>query len=60
VDAIFDMLARAGILTRPFAGASDWLRFGLPGGEAAWSRLADALDAVGVKAYSEKVDRPFR
>ena len=34
---------RAGILTRPFANAPDWLRFGIPGDENAWRRLAAAL-----------------
>ncbi len=41
--ALFDRLARAGILARPFAHRPDWLRFGLPGNEAGWSRLAAAL-----------------
>ncbi|MBT9292821.1 threonine-phosphate decarboxylase CobD [Prosthecodimorpha staleyi] len=35
-------LAQAGILTRAFAEPT-WLRFGLPGSEAAWTRLAAAL-----------------
>ena len=38
----FDGLARAGLLTRPFAGRPGWLRFGLPGDEAAWRRLERA------------------
>lgn len=38
-----DRLARAGILVRRFDHASAWLRFGLPGEEAAWARLAKAL-----------------
>ena len=33
----------AGILARPFADAPDWLRFGIPGDESAWRRLAGAL-----------------
>ena len=41
--AWFERLARAGILTRPFAHRPDWLRFGLCGDEAAWDRLAAAL-----------------
>jgi cobalamin biosynthetic protein CobC len=39
----FDRLGRAGILVRRFAEQPDWLRFGLPAGEDAWQRLADAL-----------------
>ena len=39
----FERLARAGILTRPFAERPTWLRFGLPGNEAAWRRLEDGL-----------------
>lgn len=38
-----DFLARRGILVRHFAELSA-LRFGLPGDETAWSRLAAALD----------------
>jgi cobalamin biosynthetic protein CobC len=41
--ALFDHLGRAGILVRRFAEAPEWLRFGLPGNEAAWQRLAAAL-----------------
>jgi cobalamin biosynthetic protein CobC len=41
--AAFERLLGAGILARPFAGAPDWLRFGIPGGENAWERLALAL-----------------
>ena len=41
--ALFERLARAGILTRPFAEDAQRLRFGLPGGAAAWDRLAAAL-----------------
>lgn len=36
-------LARHGILTRPFPTHPDRLRFGVPGDEAAWTRLAGAL-----------------
>lgn len=45
-DAVADWFGRlgaAGILTRPFAYRADWLRLGLPGDEAAWARLAEAL-----------------
>jgi cobalamin biosynthetic protein CobC len=41
--AAFERLLAAGILARPFATAADWLRFGLPGDENAWERLATAL-----------------
>jgi cobalamin biosynthetic protein CobC len=43
---IFEELGRAGILTRRFGYASDWLRFGLPGDESAWERLRAALSLV--------------
>jgi cobalamin biosynthetic protein CobC len=39
----FERLLAAGILARPFATAADWLRFGIPGDENAWERLAMAL-----------------
>lgn len=41
--ALFDRLGRAGILVRRFSDHPTWLRFGLPGEEAAWDRLARAL-----------------
>ena len=41
--AAFERLLGAGILARPFADAPDWLRFGIPGDEHAWERLATAL-----------------
>ncbi|MEI9926884.1 MAG: aminotransferase class I/II-fold pyridoxal phosphate-dependent enzyme [Sphingomonas sp.] len=41
--ALFDRLARQGILTRPFDDARSWLRFGLPGSEEALARLDRAL-----------------
>jgi len=40
---IFDRLGRAGILVRPFAHRPDWLRFAMPGSEAACERLQHAL-----------------
>ena len=40
---IFERLGRAGILVRRFAEEPAWLRFGLPGAEAEWRRLAAAL-----------------
>jgi cobalamin biosynthetic protein CobC len=42
-EALFTRLARAGILVRPFADRPDVLRFGIPGSEHAWDRLAAAL-----------------
>jgi cobalamin biosynthesis protein CobC len=41
--ALFDHLGRAGILVRRFAEHPSWLRFGLPGIDEAWQRLAAAL-----------------
>jgi cobalamin biosynthesis protein CobC len=43
--ALFEHLGRAGILVRHFTENATWLRFGLPAGEAAWTRLRDALAA---------------
>ncbi|WP_165954553.1 aminotransferase class I/II-fold pyridoxal phosphate-dependent enzyme [Sphingomonas sp. AAP5] len=40
---VFERLATAGILTRPFDYAPDWLRIGLPGSAAALARLDRAL-----------------
>jgi cobalamin biosynthetic protein CobC len=45
VGAVFERLASAGILTRPFDERPDWLRFGLPG--AGFDRLEAAFAAVG-------------
>ncbi|MCP1469513.1 cobalamin biosynthetic protein CobC [Sphingobium sp. OAS761] len=42
---LFAILARAHILTRPFAAQPDVLRFGLPADAAALARLDDALSA---------------
>ncbi len=41
----FQQFGRHGILTRPFPERRDWLRFGVPGNEADWARLADALNS---------------
>ena len=41
--ALFERLARAAILTRPFDYAPHWLRIGLPGGMEALDRLDRAL-----------------
>ena len=42
---LFDHLGRAGILVRSFPEQPSWLRFGLPGTEAAWRRLQIAMAA---------------
>jgi cobalamin biosynthesis protein CobC len=44
-NELFDHLGRAGILVRAFEDKPQWLRFGLPPGEAAWRRLHIALTA---------------
>jgi cobalamin biosynthetic protein CobC len=41
--ALFRRLGEAGILVRRFDYRPDWLRFGIPGSEQAWQRLARAL-----------------
>jgi cobalamin biosynthetic protein CobC len=41
----FTLLAERGILVRPFDFDARWLRFGLPAGAAAWTRLEQALEA---------------
>jgi len=40
---LFSRLGSAGILVRQFDYAPNWLRFGLPGGEDEWERLAAVL-----------------
>lgn len=42
-SALFSHLAEAGILTRAFAGQPDRLRFGIPGSNSDFDRLAAAL-----------------
>lgn len=42
-ESAFRSLLSAGILARPFAGASDRLQFGMPHEEAHWRRLERAL-----------------
>ncbi|MBV9632997.1 MAG: threonine-phosphate decarboxylase [Methylobacteriaceae bacterium] len=43
----FERLGRAGILARPFAARSEWLRFGIPpDDEEVWSRLRNVLQAA--------------
>jgi cobalamin biosynthetic protein CobC len=40
---LYQRLGEAGILVRSFDYRPDWLRFGIPGGEEEWRRLAEAL-----------------
>ncbi|WP_457795502.1 threonine-phosphate decarboxylase CobD [Methylocystis sp. S23] len=40
----FTRLCESGILARAFPERREWLRFGLPAGEAAWARLTAALE----------------
>jgi cobalamin biosynthetic protein CobC len=42
-NALFTRLGEAGLFVRRFDRRPDWLRFGIPGNEEAWSRLAAAL-----------------
>lgn len=42
---IFEELGQAGIFVRRFSDHADWLRFGIPGDEEEWARLARALKA---------------
>ena len=42
--SLFNHLAQAGILVRPFAQQADWLRFGIPGSDAVFDRLSIALE----------------
>ncbi|WP_316225763.1 threonine-phosphate decarboxylase CobD [Bradyrhizobium sp. SZCCHNS3052] len=43
---IADRLARHGIHVRRFPAQTSWLRFGLPGHETGWQRLAQALGSA--------------
>jgi cobalamin biosynthetic protein CobC len=47
---LFEHLAQAAILVRRFPNRSTWLRFGLPGDDAGFDRLARALDGWRPKA----------
>ncbi len=42
----FAHLGELGILTRAFVERPSWLRFGVPGDESSWMRLADALETL--------------
>ena len=44
---LFERLARAAILSRPFADKPDWLRFGLPANDEAMERLCAVLEDHG-------------
>jgi cobalamin biosynthesis protein CobC len=46
---LFHHLGRAGILVRSFPDHPSWLRFGLPGTEAAWVRLQTAMAAYAAR-----------
>jgi cobalamin biosynthetic protein CobC len=46
---LYQRLGEAGILVRGFDYRPDWLRFGIPGGEDEWRRLADTLRGWGAK-----------
>ena len=48
-DAVFRHLAAHSILTRPFKSDGGLLRVGLPGEEAQWARLEQALEARDFK-----------
>jgi cobalamin biosynthetic protein CobC len=45
---LFGRLGRAGLFVRRFADQPEWLRFGLPGDEMAWQRLAQVLTSFHV------------
>lgn len=47
-EVLYEHLGRRGILVRPFDYNNKWLRFGLPGAEADWQRLEDALSAANL------------
>lgn len=51
-ERVADALGQAGILVRPFSHAPTWLRFGLPGSEAAWGRFERALGAACRPAHA--------
>jgi cobalamin biosynthetic protein CobC len=44
---VFNRFGRAGIVVRRFDNEPAWLRFGLPGSDDAWQRLAEALATFG-------------
>jgi cobalamin biosynthetic protein CobC len=48
--SLYRRLGEAGILVRSFDYRPDWLRFGIPGGEEEWRRLAAALRSSAARA----------
>jgi cobalamin biosynthetic protein CobC len=51
--ALFHHLGQAGILVRSFDYHTHWLRFGVPGSEDAWRRLAAALSITPASSHSD-------
>lgn len=47
--AVYQALAKSGIMVRQFQYDPNWLRFGLPGCEKDWQRLEVALRQCGIK-----------
>ena len=45
-EAAFERLGRAGVFVRRFSDDPDWLRFGIPGEDWQWQRLARALSGI--------------
>jgi cobalamin biosynthesis protein CobC len=56
--SLADHLGHAGIMVRRFSEAPAALRFGLPADEAAWQRLATALEAFSAVAASAEPSWP--
>jgi cobalamin biosynthetic protein CobC len=51
---LFDRLGHAGIFVRRFAEHPTWLRFGIPGDEKAWARLAKAVTAADLHNHGSQ------
>lgn len=49
VPSLFARLGEAGILVRRFTAHPNWLRFGLPGSDAAWARLEAVLEQRAIR-----------
>ena len=58
--AAFDRLMLAGILARPFTDAPDRLRFGIPGDQNAWERLAGAYEGGPNRSLRRPACLPMR
>ncbi|HUO54695.1 MAG TPA: threonine-phosphate decarboxylase CobD [Rhodoblastus sp.] len=56
---IFLDLCEAGVLTRPFAEKPNWLRFGVPHGDADFARLMAALRLGGPQAFASSRSKPL-